>query len=133
MSKHPIVFIEPTAYQRVVGILVGAALIVITVRLMHKFRLREEHGLPWLAGGALLIVLCVFMPALRLFTRLIGAGSPTTALFAGSLFFLLVHNLYLTSVVSRQKKQIQDLAIEQAIVKSPQQEASDDKTLSKSD
>ena len=115
MNETLVTFVEPTVYQRIVGGIIGLALLAVTVRLIQQFRLKEEHALPWLAGGALLVLLCLFLPLLKLITGLIGAATPTTTLFAGCIVFLLVHGLYLTSTVSRHKKQIQQLVIELAL------------------
>lgn len=111
------IFVEPTYYQRGVGLLLGVILILITMRMIKNFKLKEEHALPWLAGGAFLVLLCFSLPVLKFFTKTIGAGAPTTALFAGALFFLIVQSLCLTSTVSRQKRQIQGLVIELALQK----------------
>lgn len=122
MNQDGIFFVEPTIYQRSVGLVLGLILIIITMRMIKNFRLREEHALPWLAGGVFLVLLCLSVPVLKFFTMLIGAGSPTTALFAGCIFFLIVQSLALTSTVSRQKKQIQSLVIELALYKSSPEE-----------
>jgi hypothetical protein len=112
MQMLAIQFIEPTVYQRAIGVIAGFMLIVITVSLLRKFHMREEHGLPWLIGGAALMLLSVFVPLLKLATRAMGAGTPTTALFAGCIFVLVVQSLVFSVSLSRLKKQIQDLTIE---------------------
>jgi hypothetical protein len=124
---EPLAFIEPTLYQRGVGVVLGVAMIWITVKLIRQFRLKEEHALPWLIGGVGIILFCLFMPLLKLFTWALGAGTPTTALFAASILFLLVQNLIYASALSRQKRQIQDLALTLALQQSNAGKARDKK------
>jgi hypothetical protein len=117
MNEGTVTFLEPTLYQRGIGIAVGIVLIVLTLQLIQKFHLKEEHGLPWLIGGAVLILLSASMPLLRAFTRALGAGAPATALFAGCIIFLLIQNLLFSRALSRQTHQTQCLAIEVALLR----------------
>ncbi|MCX8036457.1 MAG: DUF2304 domain-containing protein [Candidatus Sumerlaeia bacterium] len=115
MGQDIIVFAAPTPYQRMLGVVVGLALIVLTLRMIRRFHLKEEHALPWLIGGGLLILFSVFTGLLKVFTYALGAGAPSTAIFVGCLFFLLVQSLIFSSVLSQQKRQIQNLAIALAL------------------
>jgi hypothetical protein len=108
-------FAEPTLYQRGVGVAVGIVLILLTISLLRRFRMKEEHGLPWLLGGAALVLFSLFPPLLKVVTLAMGAGTPATALFAGCILFLLTLNLLFSIVLSRLKRQVQTLAIELAI------------------
>jgi hypothetical protein len=100
-----------------VGIILGIALLVITVKLSRQFRMREEHALPWLMGGVVLVLVCLFVPLLKLLSWAMGSATPSTTLFAGSILFLLVQSFLYAGAVSRQKKQIQELGIALALLK----------------
>lgn len=117
MSSIVAVFLEPTLHQRGVGIVGGLILIIVTLLLLHKFHMKEEYGLLWIIGGVILIASSIYLPIMKVFTLLIGAGTPTTTFFCGSIFFLLLQNLRLSIAVSNQKKQIQTLAIELSLKK----------------
>jgi hypothetical protein len=110
-----IVFVEPTFYQRMVGVAAGLALILLTIYLLRRFQIHEKHGLPWLLGGVTLVVFSFFVPLQRTVTEAIGAGTPITAMFGGCILFLIALNMLFSLSLSRQKKQIQQLAIELAI------------------
>jgi hypothetical protein len=79
----------------------------------------RHDSLPWLIGGAILILFSLWIPLLRTFTLGLGAGAPVTALFAGVIIFLLIQNLLFSGALSRQTRQPQYLVIALAL----QQEA----------
>ncbi len=115
MESNVVIFTAPTPYQRILGVVVGLALIMLTLRMIRRFHLKEEHALPWLFGGGILILFSVFTGLLKIFTHALGAGAPSTAVFLGCLLFLLVQSLIFSSVLSQQKRQIQNLAIALAL------------------
>jgi hypothetical protein len=120
MSGSEVHFIAPTFHQRMAGVAIGVILIFFTISLLRKFQMKEEQGLPWLIGGAILVLLSLFPSLLRAVTFPLGVGTPATALFAGCILFLITQNLLFSLALSRQKRQIQDLAIEVAVERARQ-------------
>jgi len=115
MNELTLPFVIPTPYQRVVGVILGCVLILVTAHLIQQFRLKEEHGWPWFVAGFVLLAFCLFLPVLKGFTWLLGAVTPVTALFSAAIFFLVLHGLLQACILSRQKRQIEQLARELAL------------------
>ena len=111
------VFLEPTSYQRIVGIIGGLILIIYTFRLLHKFHIKENFAIIWLIGGSVLIISSLYLPLMKILSLMIGTGTPATTFFIMSIFFLLLQNLHLSVALSRQKKQIETLAVKYTLDK----------------
>ena len=102
--------------QRLVAILVSLILLLVTVQLIRKRKLREEYALLWLLASVAILVLSVFGGIVNSLARLFNiAYSPTLPLVAGILFALAVL-LSLSVALSNQANQNRDLAQEMAIL-----------------
>ena len=87
------------------------------VRMVRHHRIREEHALVWFAGlaGAVAVVWCD--PLLVFVTAALGVKVPASALMLLALFFLFAACVWLTTVVSEQKRQINELVITVSLLK----------------
>lgn len=102
--------------QRIVAILVSLILLVVTVQLIRKHKLREEYALLWLIATVSILILSIFgsiVGALANFFNI--AYSPTLPLVAGLLFALVVL-LSQSVALSNQANQNRDLAQEMALM-----------------
>jgi hypothetical protein len=102
--------------QRIVAILVSLTLLLVTVQLIRKHKLREEYALLWLIASLSILILSVFggiVEALANFFNI--AYSPTLPLVAGLLFALAVL-LSQSVALSSQANQSRDLAQEMALL-----------------
>lgn len=96
--------------QRLVAIVVSLLLLLVTVQLIRKHKLREEYALLWLIATSAILLLSVFGGIVdRLADFFNVSYSPTLVLVAGLLFALAV--LLTQSVaLSAQANQNRDLA-----------------------
>lgn len=102
--------------QRLVAIAVSLILLLVTVHLIRKHKLREQYALLWLIATVAILVLSIFggiVDALANFFNV--TYSPTLPLVAGLLFALAV--LLTQSVaLSNQADQGRDLAQQLALM-----------------
>ena len=123
--------------QRLVAILVSLILLLVTIQLIRKHKLREEYALLWLLATATILILSIFGNIVGSLARFLNiAYSPTLPLVAGLIFALAVL-LSLSVALSNQANQNRDLAQELALLefrlRELEKKASDDKSLQKED
>ncbi len=115
MSYDEIITLLPTFQQKlsVLGFAIGGGALVVW--MVWRRRIREEHALLWFLGlaGGVIIVWCD--PLLAYGSRLLGISLPANALLLVAIFFLYFISLWLTSVASRNKRQLERLVIHVSI------------------
>jgi hypothetical protein len=102
--------------QRLVAIAVSLILLVVTVHLIRKHKLREQYALLWLIATIAILVLSTFGGIVDALADLFNVSySPTLPLVAGLLFALMV--LLTQSVaLSNQADQSRDMAQQMALL-----------------
>ena len=102
--------------QRLVAIVVSLLLVLVTVQLIRKHKLREEYALLWLIATSAIVILSVFGGIVDKLADFFNVSySPTLPLVAGLLFALAV--LLTQSVaLSMQANQNRDLAQQMALL-----------------
>ena len=102
--------------QRLVAIGVSLILLLVTIHLIRKHKLREQYALLWLIATVAILLLSIFggiVDSLASFFNV--TYSPTLALVAGLLFALMV--LLTQSVaLSNQRDQSRDMAQQMALL-----------------
>ena len=102
--------------QRLVAILVSLILLLVTIQLIRKHKLREEYALLWLLATVAILVLSIFGDIVGTLARFLNiAYSPTLPLVAGLIFALAVL-LSQSVALSNQANQNRDLAQEMALM-----------------
>ena len=102
--------------QRIVAIVISLMLLLATVQLIRKRKLREEYALLWLIATVAIAILSIFggiVNALALFLNI--SYSPTLPLVAGLIFALIVL-LSQSVVLSNQANNGRDLAQQVALL-----------------
>ena len=99
-----------TIQQKIFAISISILLFIIIIDLVRRRKLREELSWLWLLTGSMIILLAVWYDLLRLVTKVIGAGLPTTTLFLFGLIFLMVITLYYATKISSLHDHMKDLA-----------------------
>jgi hypothetical protein len=93
-----------------VAIAVSLILLLVTVQLTRKHKLREEYALLWLIASASIVVLSIFSGVVGVLASFFGISyTPTLPLVFGLLFALAVL-LSQSVVLSNQSNQNRDLA-----------------------
>lgn len=106
-----------TEKQQLFAIIISFMVFIVTIDLVRKKRLREEYSLLWLGTSVCMIVLIFRYDWLLLLTRLIGAVLPTTTLFLGSIFFLILIAVQFSIKISKLSNQVKDLVQENALLR----------------
>jgi hypothetical protein len=102
--------------QRLVAIAVSLILLLATVHLIRKHKLREQYALLWLIASIAILLLSAFGGIVDFLASFFNVSySPTLPLVAGLLFALMV--LLTQSVaLSNQRDQSRDMAQQIALL-----------------
>ena len=96
--------------QKLIAVLFSLTLLLATLQLIRKHRLREEYSLVWLGASLAIFVFSIFGGLIGRIAASFGVTyAPTLALVAG-LLFCVVLLLAQTVMLSTQANRIRDLA-----------------------
>jgi hypothetical protein len=107
---------------QIVSIILTAGLFVILLELVRQRRLLERYAILWLFSAVALLGLAVWKGLLTKVAHAIGIYSPTNALFAVGLGFILVLLLHFSVAVSKLADQNKILAQRLAMLEEKQRE-----------
>jgi hypothetical protein len=100
----------------IAGVVAAAILIGVVLELVRRRKLTEEYSLVWLVSAAVLLAASLRREALQTAGRWLGIAQPPVVLLAIATLILLVVSLCLSVVVSRQRRQIDRLIEDTAIL-----------------
>lgn len=101
---------------RLLGVIVGGLIILMTMYLVRRQKLSTLYSLTWLISGLTILVVSILKDSVMLVSSLMGIHFPPLALFVLALIgqtFVLIH---LSIIVSSQFKVIKRLEKEMAIL-----------------
>lgn len=104
--------IEPI---QIVAIVVSAGLLVTVIELVRRRKLVEEYSLVWILGATALLALSIWRRVLDAAARLLGVFYPPSLLLMLLVVMVFVALLWFSVVLSRQRRQI-DRLIEQTAI-----------------
>lgn len=107
----------PTLHQKMAAGVLAILGILWIIRLMRCHKLKEEHALLWLVALVGISVVVFFDPILISVASLLGTKVPASALLLLTIFFLFIVCVWLTSLVSVQKRQLSKLMITVSILR----------------
>jgi predicted AlkP superfamily phosphohydrolase/phosphomutase len=96
--------------QQVIGLLFGLTLLLVTIQLIRKHRLREEYSLVWLGASLAIFILIVVEPLVGILARLFAVTYAPTLILVFGVLFCVVLLLSQTVTISFQANRIRDLA-----------------------
>lgn len=96
--------------QKVVALLFSIILLVITLQLIRRHRLREEYALIWLGASVLIFLLSIFDGVVSALAQLFAVTYAPTLILVFGLIFCLALLLAQTVMLSTQANRIRDLA-----------------------
>lgn len=117
--------------SRILAIILSLTLLFVVLRLVRHRRLREEYTPVWVAATLGIATISIVPGALRLVTHLLGAWTPSSAVFLLGLAFLTAICLNYAVRLSRSSTQIKNLAQEVALLRAQLKEVAAD--VSRSD
>lgn len=102
-------------HVQITAIVLSVALLLITVELIRRNRLREDYALLWLAGGLIMLVLALWPGSVKLLAELTGTVYPPSAIFVAAIvttIWLLLHfSVIVSTLTARMIKLSQRIAI----------------------
>lgn len=101
---------------QVIAVAVSLALVLLVVELVRRGKLTEEYSLIWLVCGGALLVLSIWKNILDVSARWLGVYYPPVVLLLVVVFFGFVASLYFSVVISGQRRRIERLIEEVALV-----------------
>jgi hypothetical protein len=111
---------------QIVAVVVSLGFLLAVLELVRRRRLTEEYSFLWIGFSLLLLVLSLWREILHAVARWLGVYYPPAVLLLALLLFVFVASLYFSVVISRQRRQIErlveDLAILAAEVREVRQE-----------
>ena len=100
----------------VVGLAVSLLLLVVVLELVRRRRLAEEYSFVWILFAAGLVALSLYKNVLDAAARWLGIYYPPVVLLLVLVLLVFLGALGLSVVVSRQRKQIERLIEETAVL-----------------
>src|SRR3954471_11462923 len=98
------------------AILVSLALLALVLELVRRRVLSEEYSFLWVLFSLALLALSIWRGILHALARWLGIYYPPALLLLVLIFFVFVASLWFSIVISRQRRQIERLIEDQAIL-----------------
>lgn len=96
--------------QQLIGVLFSLILLVVTLQLVRKHRLREEYSLVWLGASFAIFIFALFSPLLSVLARAFAVTYAPTLILVLGVLFCVVLLLSQSVTISFQANRIRDLA-----------------------
>lgn len=84
-----------------VAILATVLLLILVFELIRRRKLMERYSLLWLFSALILLALAIFGDLLAKFAAAVGIATPSNALFAAAIGFLVLLVLHFSTTISR--------------------------------
>lgn len=101
--------------HRLTTTIIGVALFVAIIIFVRRGRLQEKYSLVWFGTGILIVILGAFPTIVDRIAWVFGIHYPPALLLIAAVGILLIHVLYLSTLVSRDEVRIREL-IRQVVV-----------------
>ena len=101
---------------QLVAVAISGLLLVLVIDLVRRRKLTEEYSFIWLLCALALLVLSLWRDILHVSARWLGVYYPPAVLLLVLIFFVFVASLYFSVVISGQRRQIEHLVEELAIL-----------------
>ena len=108
-----------------ISILFSVIFLVVVVVLVRKNMLQERYSILWVFMSLILLVLSSTPLIMEELAGWLGIRNAPSLLFLFGLVYLLIYNLHITTVVSRQSERIMRLTQEIALMKHTPKEKDD--------
>lgn len=101
---------------QITAILVSLGLLLVVLELVRRHKLVEEYSLVWIIGSIGLLALSVWRGVLDTAARQLGVFYPPSLLLMGVVLLVFVGLLTFSVILSRQRRQIERLTEEAAVL-----------------
>ena len=110
------------------SVVVSGALLLLVVDLVRRRKLTEEYSVIWILCAAALLVLSLWRDILHVTARWLGVYYPPAVLLLVLILFVFIASLYFSVVISGQRRQIEHLVEELALLDQRLRETEREKT-----
>lgn len=100
-----------------ISIAFSLVFLIVVVELVRSNKLQEKYSFLWLVLGAAVLLLSITPDIMETISQWLDIKNPPSLLFLFGLVYLLIYNLHMTTVVSRQSEKITRLVQELALLK----------------
>jgi hypothetical protein len=100
-----------------ISIIFSIAFLLAVIELVRKNKLQERYSLLWILMGVILLALSSTPVIINTIAEWLDIKNPPSLLFLFGLVYLIIYNLHLTTVISKQSEKITRLAQEIALLK----------------
>lgn len=101
---------------QIAAVVVCVALLAVVLGLIVRGKLREEYAFAWLLCSAALLVISIWRRSLDVAAGWLGIYYPPAVLLLAVILAVFCIALYFSVVISRQRKQIERLVEEMALL-----------------
>jgi hypothetical protein len=101
---------------QVIAISVSAALLLLVLELVRRRKLTEEHSFIWIIGSIVLLGLSIRRDILHVAARILGVHYPPAVLILALGFLVFLVSLYFSVVLSHQRKLIERMVEDIALL-----------------
>jgi hypothetical protein len=101
---------------QVAAVAFSMLLLALVVELVRRRKLTEEHSLIWVVGAMTLLALSIWRNVLHVAAHAIGVHYPPALLLLALTGFVLLVSLYFSVVISRQRRDIERMLEEIALL-----------------
>jgi len=98
------------------SVVVSGALLLLVIDLVRRRKLTEEYSFIWILCAAALLVLSLWRDILHTTARWLGVYYPPAVLLLILILFVFIASLYFSVVISGQRRQIEHLVEEFALL-----------------
>ena len=99
-----------------IAIAISTALLAVVLEMVRRRRITEEYSLVWIVCAGALLVLSVWRDILHVAARTLGVHYPPAVLLLVLILFVFVISLHFSVVLSRQRRQIERLVEDVALL-----------------
>ena len=110
------------------AVVVSGALLLLVIDLVRRRKLTEEYSFIWILCAAALLVLSLWRDILHVTARWLGVYYPPAVLLLVLILFVFIASLYFSVVISGQRRQIEHLVEDLALLDQRLRETEREKT-----
>jgi hypothetical protein len=99
-----------------IAIAISTALLAAVLEMVRRRRITEEYSLVWILCAGALLVLSVWRDILHVAARTLGVHYPPAVLLLVLILFVFLISLHFSVVLSRQRRQIERLVEDVALL-----------------
>lgn len=101
---------------QILSVVISASLLLLVLELVRRRHLGEEHSFIWIGGAVFLLIISFWRRSLDTVAFWLGVHYPPALLLLALVFFVFIALLYFSTVASRQRRQIELLVEETALL-----------------